>query len=363
MRAEGKKPIENIQYFADQLLLQYFAPASVLVNFNGDILYITGRTGKYLEPAAGKANWNIFAMARDKFRYDLPVAFRNALKSYAPVKLHHVKFIGSETDHYADITIQCIEEPEMLKGMVILVFQDVKAEDEKPKFTVPKGKSSEKFNQLQNELQRSYEELGTTREEMQTAQEELKSMNEELQSANEELQSTNEELTTSKEEMQSMNEELQTVNTELQSKVNDLVRSNDDMKNLLNSTEIATLFLDRNLNVRRFTDEATKLFKLRNSDVGRPITDLVSDLQYKELENDARGVVKKLIPFETAITTNEGMWYTVRIMPYRTLDDRIDGLVITFSNITIAKKLEIELKAANEELKKVRKTDKPLKSQ
>ncbi|NTW33438.1 MAG: PAS domain-containing protein, partial [Bacteroidetes bacterium] len=205
--------------------------------------------------------------------------------------------------------------------------------------------------ELELELQRSYEDLQSTREEMQTSQEELKSTNEELQSTNEELQSTNEELTTSKEEMQSLNEELQTVNIELQSKVNDYVQANDDMKNLLNSTEIATLFLDKDLHIRRFTESVASIIKLRIADIGRPFTDLVSELKYPEIENHARKVIKTLTTIETAIVTNKGRWFNVRIMPYRTVEDRIDGLVITFNDITIAKKLEIELKKANEALK------------
>jgi len=198
------------------------------------------------------------------------------------------------------------------------------------------------------ELRRRYEqarmEAQTTREEMQTSQEELRSTNEEQQSTNEELQSTNEELTTSKEEMQSLNEELQTVNTELQAKVDELSRSNNDMKNLLNSTDIATLFLDNNLNVRRFTTQATKLIKLIPGDVGRPITDLASDLLYPELISDAREVLRKLGFAEKPVNTGDGRWFTVRIMPYRTLDDRIDGVVITFADITVAKTLEAKLR-------------------
>jgi two-component system, chemotaxis family, CheB/CheR fusion protein len=195
----------------------------------------------------------------------------------------------------------------------------------------------------QIELQRTLEELQSTREEMQTSQEELKSTNEELQSTNEELQSTNEELTTSKEEMQSLNEELQTVNIELQSKVSEFVEANNDMKNLLNSIDIATLFVDKTLNIRRYTDKLTNLFKLRPIDIGRPFTEMVSDLQYPEIADHAREVLRTLIYKETDISTNDGRWFTVRIMPYRTLDDKIDGLVITFIDITIAKNLEAEL--------------------
>ena len=223
-----------------------------------------------------------------------------------------------------------------------------------PDPTLPKSKkaiSSKRQRELELELQRTMEDIQSLREEMQTSQEELKSTNEELQSTNEELQSTNEELTTSKEEMQSLNEELQTVNIELQSKISDFGRANDDMKNLLNSTEIATLFIDKELNIRRFTDQVTSIFKLRLTDVGRPFTDLVNELRYPDIEIHARQVLKTLSSIETAISTNNNRWYNVRIMPYRTLDDRIDGLVMTFTDITLSKKLEMELKQANEALR------------
>jgi two-component system CheB/CheR fusion protein len=164
-----------------------------------------------------------------------------------------------------------------------------------------------------------------------------------LQSTNEELQSTNEELTTSKEEMQSLNEELQTVNAELQSKVDDLSRVNNDMKNLLNSTDIATLFLDKELNIRRYTNQTTQIFKLIKSDIGRPFTDLVSDLNYPNLAEDALEVLRTLVFIQKQISTNDGRWFSIRIMPYRTFDDRIDGLVITFINISDLKQMEVKL--------------------
>jgi two-component system CheB/CheR fusion protein len=194
--------------------------------------------------------------------------------------------------------------------------------------------------ELEKEIQRVRHEARSTHEEMQTVQEEL-------QSANEELQSTNEELTTSKEEMQSLNEELQTVNAELQSKVDDLSRASNDMKNLLDSTDIATLFLDKDLNVRRFTSPATKIIKLIPGDVGRPITDLATDLRYPALAEDSRQVLRTLAFTEKQIGTQGRRWYTVRIMPYRTADDRIDGVVITFADITVAKTLEATLREKN----------------
>ncbi len=352
-----KKVTENMQVLADQIVLQRFTPATVLVNENGDILYLTGRTGKYLEPAAGKANWNIHAMAREGLRQVLPGAFRKAMQNFDPIIIRNIKVKNNGTIQFIDVTVQRIESPDSLNGMIIIVFTDLPAvfEQVAGKPEIEKQSSSKRVKELEIELQHCNEELHSTREDMQTSHEELKSMNEELQSTNEELQSTNEELTTSKEEMQSINEELQTVNTELQSKVNDYIRASDDMKNLLNSTEIATLFLDKDLNIRRFTDQATSIFKLRRNDIDRPFTDLVTDLQYPEMEEHALKVIKTLITIEKEISTNDGRWFNVRIMPYRTIDDRIDGLVLTFTNITIAKKLEMELKEANEILKKNKK--------
>jgi two-component system CheB/CheR fusion protein len=179
---------------------------------------------------------------------------------------------------------------------------------------------------------------------MQTSQEELRSANEELQSTNEELQSTNQELNTSKKEMQSMNEELQTINHELQIKVDELSRASNDMKNLLDSTNIATLFLDNTLCVRRFTSQTSKITNLIPSDVGRPITDIASALLYPELSNDAREVLRTLVSMEKQIAIAEGNWFSARILPYRTLENMIDGVVITFTDITVSKKLETELR-------------------
>ena len=353
IKKQAVKTVDNIQTLADQILLQRFAPASVLINTEGDILYITGKTGKYLEPAAGKANWNIYAMAREGLSHELPGAIRKAKQNYEPVTLHHVKIGTNGGNQIVDITLQLIEKPEAIKGTIMVVFNDV---TNIPKPTNKKSKTANqdktaREHELELELQTANEELQSTREEMQTTEEELKSTNEEMQSTNEELQSTNEELTTSKEEMQSMNEELQTVNNELQSKIVDYRDANNDMKNLLNSTDIATLFLDKELNIRRFTDQLNSLFKLRQTDIGRPFTDLVTDLQYPDIEEHANEVLKTLVFKETDVSTHDQRWFKVRIMPYRTFDDRIDGLVITFIDITKAKKMEEELAMVNKEIK------------
>jgi two-component system CheB/CheR fusion protein len=348
------KPATPLQSLADQLVLQRYAPPAVLVNDKGDIFYISGRTGKYLEPAAGKANWNVFAMAREGLRYELAGAFRKALRQRESVTLHGLRVDTNGGEQCVELTVQRLEEPGPLQGLVIIVFTDLaapvvaKSADQKPKART----RSEGLAHMEHELHRIRAEARTAHEEMQTSQEELRSANEELQSTNEELQSTNEELTTSKEEMQSLNEELQTLNTELQAKVDELSRASSDMKNLLESTDIATLFLDRELHVRRFTTEAAKIIKLIPGDLGRPITDLVSDLNYPALADDVHEVLRTLVSKERQVAARDGRWFDVRIMPYRTLDDRIDGVVITFTDITAAKVLEAKLRDQHASLKK-----------
>lgn len=339
------KSVLNIETLANQLLLQQFSPPGVLVTDKGDIVYISGPTGKNLEPAVGKANLNIFAMLREGLRNEFSIAFNKALKTKEAVVLHNIKVGSNGTTQTVNVKIQRIEKPDPLNGMVMIIFMDMPEVAEiKPKEnTGKKNINSARELELDEELKHTREEMQNTLEEMQTSQEELKSTNEELQSTNEELQSTNEELTSSKEEMQSLNEELQTVNAELQSKVDDFSRVNNDMKNLLNSTDIATLFLDKDLNIRRYTNEATKIFKLIKTDVGRPFTDQVSELIYPELASDAIEVLKTLTFIKKQIPTLDGRWFSTRIMPYRTFDDRIDGLVITFFNISDLKQLESEL--------------------
>lgn len=340
------KPPATLQSLADQLILQRYAPPAVITNDQGDIFYVSGRTGKYLEPAAGKANWNLFAMAREGLRYELSGAFQKALQQPELVTVHELTVGTNGGKQHLDVTIQRLDGPETLKGLVMVVFLDVAS----PVAAPAPGQSPKRQSQrarvaeLEQELVRVQGEARATHEEMQTSQEELRSANEELQSTNEELQSTNEELTTSKEEMQSMNEEMLTVNTELQAKVDELSRASNDMKNLLDSTDIATLFLDKDLNVRRFTTQATKIIKLIAADIGRPITDLASDLRYQELVEDARQVLRKLVVVEKQVQARNSRWFSVRIMPYRTLDDRIDGVVITFTNITASKRLEAKLR-------------------
>lgn len=343
----------NIQALMDQFLLNRYAPAAVLTNKDGDILHISGRTGKYLEPAVGKANLNIFAMAREGLRFELQSAFHQAIREESAVTLDSLAIENNGGQQCVNVTVHPLGASHALQGMLIVVFVDLHAPLEKKKSRKKSRNTVDDIlsADLRLKLMSAREELQSSREQMQASQEELRSTNEELQSTNEELQSTNEELTTSKEEMQSMNEELQTVNSELRTKIDELSRTNNDMKNLLNSTDIATLFLDEDLHVRRFTNHVTSIINLIPGDIGRPITNITTILDYPEMAADAKEVLRTLVFCEKSVSTQDGQWFLVRILPYRTLDNRIDGVVITFMDISMAKDLEALLREKEQDLK------------
>jgi two-component system CheB/CheR fusion protein len=328
----------------EKLLLSHFAPASVLVNDRGDIVYIHGRLGAYLEPASGRPRLNLLEMARGSLQIELAGALREVLSRNTDVVRRDVRVEGNGSPSFVDVAVERLTEPESLRGLLLVSFRRKEpppAAGKAPKAPREPGRLAE----LERELRHTRESLRTTVEELETSNEELKSTNEELQSMNEELQSTNEELETSKEEMQSLNEELTTVNTELQSKVDELSQTNDDMQNLLNSTDIATVFLDRDLRIKRFTERATRIINLIPTDVGRPVRDLVSKLQHSHLLPDAQEVLKTLAMKEQEVETVDGRWYLMRMMPYRTADNTIDGVVVTFVDIDHMKTMELGSRA------------------
>ncbi len=299
-----KGPDATLVQSAERALLANLVPPAVIIHERGDIVHIHGRTGQFLEPAQGPpTHSNIYNMLREGLQLDVAVAIRQATKT----------------------------------GEEVIQQEDGKA----PPLEGSASGSPERLAQLERELQYAKEVHQGTVEELETTNEELKSTNEELQSTNEELQSANEELETSKEEMQSLNEELMTVNAELQGKVEELSRINDDMKNLLNGTDIATIFLDHRLNIKRYTEQAKRVIRLIPSDVGRPIGDLVSKLRYHRLAEDAEEVMQTLV-FKEAEVKSEDHVYLMRILPYRTTDNVIDGLVVTFVDITTVKGLQEE---------------------
>jgi two-component system CheB/CheR fusion protein len=323
----------------DDCLLARFAPASVVVNDSGDIIYIHGRTGMYLEPTSGKPSNNLLSMAREGLQTDLALALRNAASTHREIVHTGISVRTNGTFTMVDISVAKISDPETIRGLLLVTFRptsEVSNEDlvaEKTKMITPVDQK--RIKMLEGEL--TY-----TRQSLQSTVEELETTNEELQSTNEELQSTNEEIETSKEEMQSLNEELSTVNTELQSKVDALSQSNNDMQNLLNSTDIATVFLDPSLQVKRYTDKARKLINLIPTDVGRPIADLTSNLRFNKLTSICREVIDTLAFCEKEVQTTDGSWQLMRVMPYRTIENVIEGVVITFVNIDALKEIEIK---------------------
>jgi two-component system CheB/CheR fusion protein len=343
---------------AQRVLLESFTPPAALINEKGDIIYLNGRTGKYLEPPAGKANMNIFAMAREGLRVELPGIVHKVIGHKKELSIRDVKVKTNGDYQMINLHVKPIVNPDTVQPLYMVVFEDMETPDKKEGRLKVKESSPSKLKQiivaLEKELRHKQELLQNSTEEMETSQEELKSMNEELQSTNEELQSTNEELTSSKEEMQSLNEELMTVNTELQSKIEELTLANNDMKNLLNRTEIATIFLDGNLNIRRYTPEITKIINLIPGDTGRPLSHIVTNLNYDELISDVKSVLDTLVYRETQVQTKDSRWYNMRIMPYRTDMNVIDGALLTFVDITAVKNLELSMRESEANIKEAR---------
>jgi two-component system CheB/CheR fusion protein len=333
----------------EKVLLESYAPPSAIINEKGDIHYIYGRTGKYLEPAPGKAHLNILEMAREGLRLELGTAIHKAVAKKREIVFKGLQIKTNGETQEINLKVKPIREPQALEGLLIVVFEEL------PKFGPSKGvrkirhsaKGEEQLKALEREIKTVKENLKANVEEMEASNEELKSSNEELQSTNEELQSTNEELETSKEELQSVNEELVTVNTEHQEKIDQLTLANNDLNNLLTSTEIATIFLDNDLQIRRFTPKVTKVIKLIPHDVGRPVTDLSTKLPDIDLAKVSRDVLKNLGTVEKEVQNLDGNWYIMRVMPYRTTENIIDGVVITFTDVT-------EMKTSSETLVKLK---------
>ncbi|WP_417390804.1 chemotaxis protein CheB [Gimesia sp.] len=321
----------------ERFLLGRFAPASVVVNDLGNIVFIHGRTGMYLEPSEGEPRHNLLEMAREGLKTTLSAALHKCITSGTDVIEEGVRVNSNDAFILVDFSVSKLHDSATLQGLFLVSFLPasvVSPDISKKKKTRRKGTKKEmSIEHLEQELQFTRESHQRTQNELQTSNEELKSTNEELQSINEELQSSNEELETSKEEMQSLNEELTTVNSELQSKLDELSHANDDMQNLLNSTDVATVFLDKDLNIRRYTEQAKELVMLRDNDIGRPISELASNIEHDDLVEKCRDVLRTLKYVECEVRTNNGGWYQLRITPYRTTENLIDGLVITFVNI------------------------------
>jgi two-component system, chemotaxis family, CheB/CheR fusion protein len=363
-KPSGQLPGErkvSLRAITEQILLERYAPVSVLVSEQGEMLYVHGNTGPYLQMGSGEPDVNILKMAREGLKRDLTTALYTVVKHKKPVERPGLR-VKTNGDFSA---VNLMVLPLLPTGnpvteitMYLVILEEARAPvsvdgvaplEETAEKTID---ADEIATALKQELRAKEEYLKSVNEELETSNEELKSSNEEMQSINEELQSTNEELETSKEELQSVNEELATVNTELQAKVFDLSRANNDMNNLLAGTGVGTVFVDFQLLIQRFTPSVTQVINLILSDVGRPVGHIVSNLKgYDTLVKDIRSVLDTLIPKEVEVQTKEGEWFLMRIRPYRTLENVIEGAVITFFDISEIKLAREELRKANDQLR------------
>ncbi|MCA1786414.1 MAG: PAS domain-containing protein, partial [Desulfobacteraceae bacterium] len=349
--AASVKP--SLRELTETTLLQEVVPAGALVTAGGDIVYLHGRTGMFLELAPGEAGVNnILKMAREGLKHHLAVALHKAAETRETVRAPGLRVKTNGDFCMLNLTVRPVAPgmaaPAQGKAaaatetsLFLVILQDVPVSDVVIASSggVEADASDEdvdvRITVLKQELRNKDEYLQTTNEELETSNEELRSSNEEMQSVNEELQSTNEELETSKEELQSTNEELATVNSELQTKVSDLSRANNDMNNLLAGTGIGTVFVDHQLHILRFTPAACRLINLISTDVGRPVGHIVSNFKdYDHFPKDVQAVLDTLVSKKAQVQTKDGRWYSMAIHPYRTLENVIEGAVITFADIT-----------------------------
>jgi two-component system CheB/CheR fusion protein len=337
----------SLRQLTEKLILEKHSSPSVLINKKYDILYFHGKTDKYISPPTGEARFNILEMAREELRYKLNTAIHNAVKQKKTVVYEGVRIKHNGHFSTTKITVRPLIEAKAMQGLMLVVFESQAPSDKivKKKKKPPVSEESDpRIAYLEQQLQSTKEDLQTTIEELETSNEELKSTNEELQSTNEELQSSNEELGTSREELQSTNEELETVNAELEKKADELTQTNSDLQNLLSSTEIGTIFLDTNLRIKLFTPSAAEIFNLIKTDIGRPIKDITSKIIYEDFCKDAEDVLNTLNQREAEVQSKDYKWFFMRILPYRTVENVIDGVVITFVDIDKLKQTEANLR-------------------
>lgn len=322
---------------AQNVLLRRYALACVVINRNYEVLHFAGPTEDYLVQPVGPPTHDLMALARPGLESKLRVAMQRAIRQGTAATIKNVIMRHTGGARRVKIDIEPLNQSKQTEGLLLVSFQEQPnplGEAAAEANTRPEGAESDMVRQLEQELDATREDLQSTIEELESSNEELKASNEEIMSMNEELQSANEELETSKEELQSLNEELTTVNNQLHDKVQDLETANNDMANLFNSTDIATVFLDPTLRIKRFTPATTRLFNLIATDVGRPIGDIAKTFTDELLLRDAQQLMEDLTTREKEVHTEAGRWYARRLVPYRTLDNRIDGVVITFVDIT-----------------------------
>lgn len=341
----------NLAELTRRALLQEFGPASVVTDLAGTIQYIHGDTGRYLRPAPGQASLNVVDMAREGLQLELRNAVHRAAGSTETIVTPPLSVVSDDAVRLVRLSVRRMADTPAGERLLLVTFQEQAPPGHAPVAQTSKRSAAptrERVTQLERDLAYTRENLQASIDELQDANEELSSANEEMQSTNEELQSSNEELETSREELQSVNEELVTVNAELQAKIEQLGDMQNDMKNLLDSINIGTIFLDTHLTIRRFTRDAVKIYRLIPKDIGRPLADITSYLDALDLLVPAQEVLDTLIPREIELRTTSGNWFLARLLPYRTLDNVIDGVVMTFHDINTRVANEQAVQAARE---------------
>lgn len=343
------------QSFAEihQRVLEQYAPPSVIVNPDAEIVHMSDRAGHFLRYVGGEPSHNLLSLIRPELRLELRTALFQANQSGKSVEARRVKIMRGERPFYVNMVARPFKNGLDGKEFVLVLFDEVEgtmsSDADEPR---DEAKDSV-LSQLEEELQRTKLQLQNTLEQSGTSTEELKASNEELQAINEELHSATEELETSKEELQSINEELTTVNYELKCKVEETSKINDDLQNLITSTDIATIFVDRGMRIKWFTPRATEIFSMLPVDSGRPLLDITHRLEYDNLAADAAQVFETLGLIEREVRSHDNRWYIARLLPYRTSEDHIEGAVLTFIDITGRRAAEEELRLGEERMRLV----------
>ncbi|MGB8296414.1 MAG: CheR family methyltransferase, partial [Polyangia bacterium] len=346
----AQNPHERIGAAFERTVLEEYAAPSAVINERGDVLFVAGPLGRHLQlPAGALTNTNLLEAFRGNLRQELRLALRAAGAKRRKIVRKNISVEDEDSTRRVHLTVRPMPAVEPEAGLFLVALQEMEPPEENgPEETGASEITEPAVEQLENELRTTRAELKTTVEELESANEEMKSSNEELLSTNEELQSANEEMQTSKEELQSLNEELETVNTELRQKVDELGAANSDLQNLFVATEIATIFLDRSLRVAKFTPAATALFHLIETDVGRPLADFAQRFAGQDLATDAQDVLRALTPIERQVRSAEGAWFVLRVVPYRTVENLIAGVVVTFVDVTELTRAEEALRQTTE---------------
>ncbi len=353
-RREGAFSFNDLHF----KLVEQFSPPSVLINENYDILHLSESAGRFLRITGGEPTLNLGKIVHPALRPDLLAALFAAKQEQGITESRHLRVNLDGKECFVNLTVHPIATPEAARGYFLVIFDEIRDEtipaEMLQKFVAADKGAEVVIRRLEEDLQFTRDRLRLTIEQHEISIEEAKASNEELQASNEELRSTTEELETSKEELQSVNEELTTVNYELRDKVEEVVSSNLDLSNLMNlmnSIEVSSIFLDLNLNIKRFTSPVQNLFNIRSEDIGRPLTDQTHRLNYESLSADSGEVLRTLKPFEHEVKSRDGRWHCLRIVPYYAADKRIDGVLITFEDITERKQGEADLRESEEKFR------------